>query len=46
MSSWPTNIEKIYVICHKEKEKDRYDRLVQQFKDVNVPESVVECCRW
>ena len=40
--NWPNNIQKIYVICHKENEKDRYDRLVQQFKEVNVPESVVQ----
>ena len=40
--NWPKTIEKIYVICHSEKEKDRYDRLVQHFKDVKIPEQVIQ----
>jgi len=34
---WPSEIEKVYVVCHREKEKDRYERLVQHFNDIDIP---------
>lgn len=39
---WPSEIEKVYVICHSEKEKDRYDRLVKHLDESGVPESLIE----
>jgi hypothetical protein len=39
---WPSEIEKVYVICHSDKEKDRYERLVKHLDESGVPESVIE----
>ena len=39
---WPSEIEKVYVICHSEKEKERYDRLVKHLNDSGIPESLIE----
>ena len=39
---WPSEIEKVYVICHSEKEKERYDRLVKHLDESGIPESVIE----
>jgi hypothetical protein len=39
---WPNEIEKVYVICHSEKEKERYDRLVKHLDKSGIPESVIE----
>lgn len=39
---WPPSIEKVYVICHKVKENERYERLVKHFKELNIPENVLE----
>lgn len=36
--NWPNEIEKVYIICHKDKEKNRYDRLVQHLNDIKIPE--------
>ena len=40
--NWPSEIEHVYVICHSEKEKVRYDRLVKHLADSGIPNSVVE----
>ena len=39
--SFPEEIEKVYVICHREKEKSRYERLVQHLKEVKIPENKI-----
>ena len=39
---WPSEIEKVYVICHSEKEKERYDRLLKHLNESGIPESVIE----
>jgi len=36
--NWPSELDKVYVICHKDKENDRYERLVQHFKDIGIPD--------
>jgi hypothetical protein len=41
MSIWPSEIEKVYIICHKVKEKERYERLLQHLKDVNIPDDKI-----
>jgi Glycosyltransferase family 25 (LPS biosynthesis protein) len=38
---WPEEIEKVYVVCHKDKEKDRYDRLVTHLTDVGIPDDKI-----
>lgn len=40
--NWPSEIEHVYVICHKEKEKARYDRIVKHLEDSGIPQSVIE----
>ena len=44
MNNWPTELERVYVICHNEKEKERYDRLVTHLAESGIPESVIEFC--
>ena len=41
MKSWPKEIEKVYIICHNVKEKERYERLVVHLKEVGVPDDVL-----
>ena len=41
MNSWPSIVEKVYVICHNVKEKERYERLVNHLNDVGIPNSVI-----
>lgn len=40
--NWPVELEHVYVICHSEKEKSRYDRLVKHLADSGIPDSVIE----
>lgn len=40
--NWPSEISRVYVICHSEKEKDRYERLVKHLTESGIPDSVVE----
>lgn len=39
---WPSELERVYVICNNEKEKDRYDRLVKHLANSEIPESIIE----
>ena len=39
---WPTEIEKVYVICHNVKEKTRYERLVIHLEEVGIPKSKLQ----
>ena len=39
--SWSNEIEKVYVICHNVKEKERYDRLIVHLKEIGIPNDVV-----
>lgn len=39
--SWSNEIEKVYVICHNVKEKERYDRLIVHLKEIGIPDDVV-----
>ena len=39
--SWSNEIEKLYVICHNVKEKERYDRLIVHLKEIGIPDDVV-----
>jgi len=41
---WPSEVEKVYIICHSVKEKERYDRLVQHLEKVGIPSSVLGFC--
>ena len=35
-------VDKVYVICHSEKEKDRYDRLVTHLDSVGIPHNIIQ----
>lgn len=39
--NWPNEVEKVYVICHNVKEKERYDRLVLHLKDIGIPDKYI-----
>ena len=39
---WPSEIEKVYVICHNVKEKSRYERLVTHLEEVKIPTNIVK----
>jgi hypothetical protein len=41
---WPDAVKTVYVLCHPEKEKDRYDRLVLHLKSVGIPEERIKIC--
>ena len=41
---FPKEIERIYIICHRVKEKERYERLVKHFKEVGMPLDMVDFC--
>lgn len=41
MIYWPKEIEKVYIICHNVKEKERYERLVVHLKEIGVPDNVL-----
>jgi len=34
---WPSEVDRLYVICHPEHEKDRYERLKKHLQDVHIP---------
>ena len=36
---WPEEIEKVYIVCHKDKEKDRYDRLLVHLSEIGIPDN-------
>jgi len=40
--NWPSEISRVYVICHKEHENVRYCRLVKHLTESGIPDSVVE----
>ena len=42
--SWPTEIERVYIICNNVYEKERYNRLVTHLADYGIPDSVIEFC--
>jgi len=39
--NWPSEIEKVYVVCHRDKEKDRYERLVKHFIEIGIPDDKI-----
>ena len=38
---WPSEVKKVYVICHNVKEKERYDRLVVHLQRIGIPNDLV-----
>lgn len=42
MTSWPAEIEKVYLIAHPIKEKERFDRLIQDVLSRGVPSERIE----
>ena len=40
MTSWL--VDRVYVICHNVKEKERYDRLISHLTTVKIPTEVTE----
>jgi hypothetical protein len=42
MTSWPSEIEKVYLIAHPIKEKERFDRLIQHVVSRGVPPERIE----
>ena len=41
---WPDAVKKVYVLCHPEKEKARYDRLMPHLAAVGIPADRIEIC--
>jgi hypothetical protein len=39
---WPSQVEKVYVICHPVKEKERYDRLLPHMLERGIPRERIE----
>lgn len=42
-SAWPSEIEKVFLLVHQEKEKDRYERLLPHFVSRGVPADKIVC---
>ena len=43
MSVWPSEIDKVFLLVHQEKEKDRYERLVPHFLSRGIPVDKLVC---
>ena len=43
-AQWPSEIEKVFLLVHSQKEKDRYDRLIPHFVSRGVPAERIVCC--
>jgi hypothetical protein len=41
---WPEAVKKVYVLCHPEKEKARYDRLMPHLAAVGIPADRIQIC--
>ena len=41
---WPDAIKVVYVLCHPEKEKARYQRLIPHLIGVGIPEDRIQIC--
>ena len=41
---WPDAVKKVYVLCHPEKEKARYDRLMPHLAAVGIPKDRIQIC--
>jgi hypothetical protein len=41
---WPPSVKAVYVLCHPEKEKGRYDRLIPHLLDVGIPADRIRIC--
>ena len=41
---WPDPVKKVYVLCHPEKEKARYDRLMPHLEAVGIPKDRIKIC--
>jgi hypothetical protein len=41
---WPSEIKTVYVLCHPEKEKARYERLIPHLHRVGIPPEVIQVC--
>ena len=42
-ASWPTEIDKVFLLVHEQKEKDRFERLVPHFLSRGIPQEKL-CC--
>lgn len=43
MSGWPPEIQKVFLLVHQQKEKDRYERLIPHFLSRGVPADKIVC---
>jgi len=43
MSVWPNEIEKVFLLVHEQKEKDRYERLLPHFLSCGIPQDKLVC---
>ena len=43
MSVWPQEIEKVFLLVHEQKEKDRYERLLPHFFSRGIPQDKLVC---
>jgi len=43
MTSWPSEIDMVFLLVHKEKEKDRFERLIPHFLSRGVPPEKLAC---
>jgi hypothetical protein len=41
---WPEQVKAVYVLCHPEKEKSRYDRLMPHLASVGIPADRIRVC--
>lgn len=41
---WPSEIDAVFVLVHKEKEKERYDRLLPHLISRGIPAEKIICC--
>jgi len=44
MTSWPSDLDAVFILAHKDKEKDRYERLIPHFTSRGIPlEKIIFC---
>lgn len=43
-AQWPSEIEKVFLLVHTQKEKDRYTRLIPHFLSRGIPSDKIVCC--
>jgi len=44
MAAWPDAVKTVYVLCHPEKEKARYERLIPHLLSVGIPADRMKIC--